>query len=312
MVKVPTVILEKDGKAILGFFLKKHLVSLRYIDALDDEMDGLSIVFSTFVEAPKEGSKVKLFLGFDGVVDDMGEFYPSGVTENYTDFTMEIRLLPVDFSKGFKQKRTKSYKKITLHALVAEIAKRNGLKSKVTVKDFLITSKQQSNTSDLVFLKNISQTYNASFGVKNGTIILAPKSLAKDKSTLPRIHLSLADVARLEVEENYKTIYKSGVGKFRDSKHNKDRTITVGVGEPTLVVEGSYVDSADAKLKIQAAVEKENAGAIEGSFETTEYIIAGALLTLTLPDRVMSDLQIVEVEHTVGQSGYVKNVRFTK
>ena len=312
MVRKPTVILEKDGAPILDVFLKEHLVSLRYIDALDDEMDGLTLVFSTFVEAPKEGSKVKLFLGFDGVVDDMGEFYPTGSKENYENFTMEIRLMPVDFSKGFKQKRTQSYKNITLHALVAEIAKRNGLKSKVAVEDFTLTSKQQSNTSDLSFLKNIAKEYNASFGVKHGTIMFAPKSLGKEKSTLPHITLSLGEMLHLEIEKNYKTIYKSGEGKFRDSKHNRDRTVTVGAGKPKLVVEGSYTDSADAKLKIQAALEKENAGAIEGSFSTTAYVIAGALLTLILPDRVISDLQTVEVVHTLEQSGYVKNVSFTK
>ena len=83
MVRVPTVILEKDGSSILGKFLKLNLVSLSYVDTIDNEMDGLRVTFSKFVTAPKEGDKIKLYLGFDGVVDDMGEFYPFGVREYY-------------------------------------------------------------------------------------------------------------------------------------------------------------------------------------------------------------------------------------
>jgi len=312
MVRVPTIVLEKDGSAILEEFLKLNLVSLQYTDTIDDEMDGLSITFSKFVSAPKEGDKIKLFLGYDFEVDDMGEFYPSGVREDYANFTMDIRLTPIDFSKGFKQKRTKSYKNIKLTTLVAELASRNSLKSKVTITDVAIASRQQSNQSDLAFLKAIAEEYNASFAVKNGTVIMAPKSLSKDKTSLPTISLTLADMVDLEIEDNYKTIYKSAEAKFRDSKKNKDITVTVGSGEPKLVLEGSYRDSADARLKIQAQLDKEKAGVIEGSFTTTAYVIAGALLTLVLPDRTETDLQITEVVHTIDSGGYLKRVKFTK
>ena len=312
MVRKPTIVLEKDGSAILEEFLKKHLVTLVYTDAIDDEMDGLSILFSTFVEPPKEGDKIKLYLGYDGAVEDMGEFYPFGVREGYRDNTMQVRLTPIDFSKEFKQKRTKSYKNIKLSALVAEVANRNGLKSKVTLGDIVLKSKLQTNQSDLEFMKLLAQEYNGTFGVKNGTILIAPKSLSKDTSSLPKITLTLADTVDLEIEDNYKTIYKSAEAKFRDSRQNKDVTVTVGNGEPKLVLEGSYADSADAKLKIQAQLDKENAGTVEGRLTTTEYVLAGALLELQLPDRIESDLQIVQVVHSVDDGGYVKDVTFTK
>ncbi len=312
MVRVPTVILHKDGSPILGEFIRDNLVSLSYIDSIDNEIDGLNITFSKFVSAPKEGDKIKLFLGFDGVVDDMGEFYPFGVREDYGNFTMSVRLTPIDFSKSFKKRRTKSYKNIKFKALVSEIANRNDLKSKVTITDFTIKSRQQSNQSDLAFLKSLAEEYNATFAVKSGTIVVAPKSLSEDKDNLPKILLTLADMVDLEIEDNYKTIYKSAEAKFRDSKKNKDITVTVGSGEPTLVLEGSYRDSADAKLKIQAELDRENGGVIEGSFTTTSYVIAGALLSLTLPDRTEVDLQVTQVEHTVSSGGYIKRVRFTK
>lgn len=312
MVRVPTIILQKDGSPILGEFLKSKLVSLSCTDSIDNEIDGLNITFSKFVSPPKEGDKIQLFLGYDGVVEDMGEFYPFGVQEDYANFTMDIKLTPIDFSKGFKQKRSKSYKNIKFKSLVSEIAGRNNLKSKVTITDFTIKSRQQSNQSDLAFLKSISSEYNATFSVKSGTIIIAPKSLSKDKSNLPKIVLTIKDMIDLQIEDNYKTIYKSAEAKFRDSKKNKDTTVTIGAGEPKLVLEGSYRDSADAKLKIQAQLDKENAGTVEGSFSTTSYVIAGALLTLVLPDRVETDLQITEVVHSISSAGYIKRVRFTK
>ena len=311
MVRKPTIVLEKDGSPILEEFLKKHLVSLVYIDAIDNEMDGLSIVFSIFVKPPKEGENITLFLGFDGVVEEMGTFYVVGVRERYRDFTMEIRLTPIDFSKALKEKRSKSYKDIKLSALVAEIASRNQLQSKVTLQEMTL-SKLQTNQSDLAFLKSLAQEYNATFCVKNATVIMAPKSLAKDTASLPKITLKLSDMIDFEIEDNYKTIYKSAEAKFRDVTQNKDVTVTVGHGEPKLVLEGAYKNEADAKIRIEAALEKENAGTIEGSFATTEYVLAGALLELQLPDRIESDLQIVQVVHSVDDGGYVKDVTFTK
>ena len=312
MVRVPTVILEKDGNPILGYFLEEKLVSLTYIDDIDDKVDGLTMVFSKFFIPPKEGDKIKLYLGYDGMVEDMGEFYPIGVREDYGSFTMEVKLTPVDFSKPIKQKRTKSYKDIKLSALVAKVAGRNGLKSKVTVEDITIKSKQQSGQSDIAFLKSIAQEYNATFAIKSSTVILAPKASSKDRDKLPKISLTLADMIELEIEYSYKSKYKSAEAKYRDTEKNKDITVKVGGEEPKLVVEGSFKSDADAKAKVQAKLDKANGGTVEGSFSTTASVTAGAMLTLVLPDRTIEHLQIKQVQHTVSSSGYIKQVKFTK
>ena len=163
-------------------------------------------------------------------------------------------------------------------------------------------------------MHRIAKENNATFAIKNGTIIFRPKSLSKDKESLPKIRLSLDDMAELRLKYQDKTEYLSGEAKFRDTKKNKTITVKVGEEDPKLIIEGSFKNEAEAKLKIQAALDKENAGKLRGSCSvTTQPVISGAILTIDLGYKEENDLEITEVRHSISRSGgYIKNVAFTK
>ena len=311
-VQRPQVLLLKDGVDI-GQRLAEHLVSVEYIDAIDNEVDGLVLTFSKMFAAPKSGDKLTVSIGFGLILDYVGEFYVSGWTERPHDGIMIVWLTPVDFYKTLKQRRTQGYDNVTLDTLLQIIASRHGLLVKNDLKDIAYVHKAQTNESDLRFMHRLAQEHYATFAIKNGTIIFKPKSLDEDRSSLPKVFMSVSDISDLSIEYQDKTHYVSGVAKFRDHSSNQTLSIQVGEGEPQLVIEGSFKNTAEAKARLQAALNKENSGRVHGYFvATTQAVIAGSILTLQLQDRIESDLQITEVRHTIDRNGYTKDVTFSK
>jgi len=311
-VERPQVMLLKDGIDI-GQRLAEHLVSVEYIDAIDNEVDGLVLTFSKMFLAPKSGDKLTVSIGFGAILDHIGEFYVSGWTERPHDGIMMVRLTPVDFSKALKERRTDGYDNVTLDKLLGIIAKRHTLLVKNELNDVAYTYKAQTNESDLRFLHRLAQEHYATFAIKNGTIIFKPKSLNEDRTSLPQVFVSVSDISDLSIEYQDKTHYVSGIAKFRDHSTNKTISVQEGEGKPQLIIEGSFKNIAEAKARLQAALNKENSGRVHGYFvATTQAVIAGAILTIQLEDRVESDLQITEVRHTIDHNGYTKDVTFSR
>ncbi len=312
VVEYPQVLMIKGG-AIISAGLNDHLVAVEYIDAIDNEVDGLILTFSKMFLPPVSGDKIKVSIGFGSTLDYIGEFYVTGWTEQPHDGVMEIKLTPIDFSKKLKENRTGSYDKVTLDQILKEVAKRHNLEVKNDLKKVSYAHKAQTNESDLVFMHRLAQENNATFAIKNGTIIFRPKSLSKDKETLSKVFLSMNDISDLRIEYQDKTEYLSGEAKFRDTKKNKTVVVKIGDKEPKLTIEGSFKNEAEARARIQAEIDKKNAGRVRGSFlATTQPVVAGSILTLALDYKIENDLQITKVRHTIDHGGYVKNVMFTK
>ena len=311
-VKKPMVLMTHEGVTISDD-LNGHLSCIEYIDAIDNEVDGLTLIFSKMFLPPKSGDRILVSIGFGVDLTYIGEFYVTGWTEEVEEGTMKLKLTPVDYSKKIKEKRTGSYEKLTLDQILKEIAKRHGLKVKNDLTKVAYKYKAQTNESDLLFMHRLARENNATFNIKNGTIIFKPKSLNEDHTLLPHIVLGTDDFVACSISYQDKTQYLSAEAKFQKRKQNKIVTVKVGKGDPKLVLEGSYKDEADARAKLVAALERENAGRVRGDcMVTTKHVFAGAMLTLELGYKVERDLQITEVRHTIDKDGYVKYVLFTK
>ena len=311
-VKRPVVLMIHEGVTISDD-LNAHLSCIEYIDTIDNEVDGLTVTFSKMFLPPQAGDKLLVSIGFGLDLTYIGEFYVTGWNEGFMDGTMKLKLTPIAYSKKLKEKRTGSYDKVTLEQILKEVAGRHDLKVKNDLKKVSYVHKAQTNESDLVFMHRLARENNATFSIKNGTIIFKPKSLSADKALLPTVLLSMGDLVDGDIDYQDKTEYLSAEAKFQKTKKNKIVTVKVGKGEPKLVLEGNFKNEADAKAKLVAALERENAGRVRGWCSvTTQEVIAGAMLTLDLGYKVESDLQITEVRHRIDESGYVKDVTFTK
>lgn len=311
-VKRPVVLLLKDGIDI-SEPLNPYLSKIVYVDTIDNETDGLTLTFSKMFLPPKAGDKILVSIGFGVDLTYIGEFYVSGWKESPLEGTMEVKLTPVDYSKKIQEKRTLSYDKVTLTQILNEIAKRHNLTVKNDLKKVSYTHKAQPNESDLAFMHRIARENNSTFAIKNGVIIFKPKTLNENKDALPKVIFTMEDFVDIDISYQDKTYYESGEAKFQKTRKNKLTTVKVGKGEPKLVIEGSFRNEAEARARIIAEMERENAGRVRGTCRvTTPEVIAGARLTLILRDRREQDLQVTEVRHTISEKGYIKDVTFTK
>ena len=310
MVDKPSIQISKDGKELTH--LNGEIVSIDYIDSIDNEVDGLTIKFAFSFDPPLFGDKLDVSIGLNSELEYIGKWYVSGNSEQPKEGTAELKLTPVAFSKAIKERRSTTYNNITLDNILQNIAKRHGLKVSNDDKKSRYITKSQTNESDLAFMKRIASEIGATFSIKNETIIFKYKSLSEQRSELPIISLDLSQVDTVSIERVDKTIYQSGIAKWHDTKSNQTKQVQIGKGESVLQIEGSYQNKADALQKLQAELQKENSGSIRGSLSTTEPVIAGALLTINLGDREEKELQITEVKRTISSSGDNKHVTFSK
>ena len=198
-------------------------------------------------------------------------------------FYMRITATGADFSKNLKVKRSLSYENVSIKKIVEIVASRHNLEVSSDFDDIYVVHLEQTNESDLHFLKRLAQEDNAIFSIKNNTVIFKKKIKNNKKSKdLPRFSLDEDECENVSIENTNKTLYNSCKAIWRDTKENIQKSITVGSGEPIKVIKDSYENVAQAKLKARAALEKANAGLKSGSIACYGFeIYAGGILDLT-------------------------------
>ena len=160
---------------------------------------------------------------------------------------------------------------------------------------------EQSNESDLHFLKRLASDYNALFAIKNNTLIFKQKVKGDKKSDgLPRYSLNIKDISSYDIENTNKEKYNSCTASWHDTKENIQKSVTVGDGEPVKHIKGSYQNEADAKSKAQAALQKASSQTKVGNISCAGFVCyAGGVLNLsgTLEDD--GEYHIKSVNHDI-------------
>ena len=223
---------------------------------------------------------------------------------------MSITATGADFSKNLKVKRSLSYENVSIKKIVEIVASRHNLEVSSDFDDIYVVHLEQTNESDLHFLKRLAQEDNAIFSIKNNTVIFKKKIKNNKKSKdLPRFSLDEDECENVSIENTNKTLYNSCKAIWRDTKENIQKSITVGSGEPIKVIKDSFENVAQAKLKARAALEKANAGLKSGSIACYGFeIYAGGILDLTGTYDDDGDYDIKRVDHTVDESGWNINI----
>ena len=85
--------------------------------------------------------------------------------------SLRVRATSTNFTTEIKKKRNRSYENITLCDLIKKIADRNSLKFRCDFSDVFFKHLAQTDESDLNLLNRIAQMYNATFNIKNDTLI---------------------------------------------------------------------------------------------------------------------------------------------
>jgi len=306
VVKHPDFRVEVNGKDATDS-LRPYLVSIEYIDDIDESADGFTMKFQgKHFTPPAFSDKLKVWLGYRGDLWFIGAFSVLKSRIEFDTMEVEITASAVDFSTTIKEKRTETFKDTTLDKILKIIAGRNKLGLKNSFKAHTYASKSHTGTSDLEFMQRLAKELGATFAVKNDIIIFAPKNKTAQEGEMITFSLDVSQVNGLNFETLDKTKYLSSKALWRSTKDNKTLSVTVGKGSPCLNVQGHFKNEAEAKTIATSRLEGANRGTLRGGFSVEGMnIIAGSKVALTgLPKGWANSFGVKNVRHSWGDSGY--------
>ena len=275
--------------------------------------DEIRLVVEGEFKKPKYEDELKLYIGtkekgqfFCGVFKVQTSTYKRGAQN-----CMEITATAVDFSKSLKVKRNRSYENVSVKKIVDLIAKRSECEVSSDFDDVYVIHEEQTNESDLHFLKRLATSYNALFSLKNNRLVFKKKIKDGKKSdALPRFSLELNNQTSVSIENTNKTLYNSCKAIWRDTKDNQQKSVTVGSEQPVKIIKDSFESMADAKTKAQAALDKANAGTKAGDISCSGFIIyAGGVLNLSGTYEDDGEYEIVSVSHSLDNNGWNMQIK---
>lgn len=311
MVKAPSFKIEVGGKDITEA-ISKNLISLSLNDKEKNEADELSLELTGKVKRPSLGSKLKVYLGYDGIFTYMGSFNVETTTRK-DNYGLGIHATGVNFSQKIKERKDVTYEKQSIKEICSQIAKSNELNLNCDYEDVFISSKAQNAQSDMAFLNDLAKEYNAIFNIKNDTLIFRKKQDEKSqkKSTLPSVSVDVQDCISIWVKFSAKTGYKSCVVLWQDTQSNEIKEVTVGSGTPVLRHRASIKDPAQAEQIAKAQLAKSNAGVKTGSLKIAgRAVFAGSRLILSGGIDENGVYSVTSVIHELNNTGWYTTINF--
>lgn len=305
----PDFKIEVNGKDVTAN-VKKHLVSLSLKDESGDATDELTLNFDNLFKRPAYEDKIKIWLGYK----ETGLYYCGAFLVQTTEKNqnaLRVRATSTNFTTEIKKKRNKSYENISLYDLVKKIADRNSLKYKCDFNDVFFKHLSQTDESDLHLLNRIAKMYNATFNIKNDTIIFIKKQ--KNSDNLPAFEIDRKNVSSYSIKYANKTLYKSVKATWHDTKENKQKEVVFGNGEPQYILQDNFKDENEALKRTEGILNLLNAGIVSGNLAIDGMnIIAGAKLKLTGFGEDDGEYSIKRVTHNLSSSGYTVRVEFER
>lgn len=293
--------------------IKQNLISISFTDEANDQADELEIKVTGLVARPNYEDELKLFLGYGNELTFCGTFQVQTSTRE-DNFGLTISATGVNFGEVMKEKRNITYEKISMKAICSQIAKRNSLKVNCDFDDVYFSSQAQQNESDLHFLNRLSKELNAIFNIKNNTLIFL-KKIKDDKKNdeLPTYEIDINNCESISIKYSNKTSYKSCKAVWHDTKENKTMEILAGAGSPVYVYQGTFKDTAEAKVKAEAKLQIANQGLVSGTLTIPgEMIYAGGIINIVNSLEDDGEYQVKSVSHNFDSSTWKTSVTFER
>lgn len=270
--------------------------------------DEISLQIEGIFKRPKFEDSIKLWLGTEEQeLMYCGEFkiQTLSVTQGQSN-SMNITATAADFNEKFKVKRSQSYENVSLKQIASIIATRNNLPIVSDLDDIYVLHTEQTNESDLSFLRRLSLDFDTLFSIKNQTLIFKKKKDNNGKSKNIAVYdLPLSEMSSLKITPSNKTKYQSCKAVWRDTKNNEKKSIVIGKGDPQLVIQDLYENESEAKQKADAKFEQAKEGLKTGQISTYGFhVYAGGILNLTGTFEDDGEYWIKNVQHTLDSSGW--------
>lgn len=235
------------------------LVELTLTEHNGDNADTLSITLADTqgLALPPIGGEMALALGWQGAaLQSKGTYTIDEVALSGSPAQITLHARSVAMVAQLPGKKSRSWERINLEALVAHIAAEHGLPYKISPRLAVINlaAPQQTHESDLHFLSRFAQAHGAIATVKNGVLLFLHKgeALTASGNAMPAIAVAMGQGVRWFYRHTQRETF-TGV---RARWHNKAQGAYVyeqaGSTERNTLLPGVFTDANSAYLAAQA------------------------------------------------------------
>ena len=244
--------------------LTGRVSSLIVTDQAGSEADRLSLTIADIdgdVTLPVTGAELSLDMGYkERGLASMGTFIIDNVKLYGPPDKMTVNASSANLTASLKEQKSRSFDKKTLEQLVKLIALENGLEPKVdkTLGGSFYEHVDQTEESDLNFLKRITDRLNAVVKVVEGNLVITTKGNGRNISDakMPEVLITKGDCSFYNVDMSERHLYNSVRAGYRCLAQNETVYKVVGEGKPVFTIRELFDDGTKAEEAAKSLLEK--------------------------------------------------------
>ena len=273
------------------------------------------------IELPKKGAELRISMGYDLAMVDMGLYIVSEVSLSGPPEKMVIRgrAVPQLTSKSgitsLASQKTRSWPKDTsVSAVVTKIAREHGLDPFVSdaVAKIKLPHFDQSDESDLNFLLRIAKRYDVICKPAGGKLLFVKRG----DIDLPNLILAKEQVSDWEMTSSTSDSAGTVIAYWHDKKGAKKKEVKVGDGEPVKRLRHTYQDEKSAYAAAQASLDQSRRGEEKLSLNLPGNPQISAEMPITLlnfREGIAGDWIVEQCTHNIDKSvGFKTSVNGVK
>jgi hypothetical protein len=257
----------KLGSRDLTPLIEPRLISLTLCESRGGEADQLDLVLDDSdgrLQLPSRGAELALWLGFEGDLVDKGSFTVDEVEHSGAPDELRIRARSANLRAELRSRTERSWHDTTLGAIVATIAKRHSLASRIDTRLASTAVAHEDQTeSDIAFLQRLAKRYDAVCTVKKDKLLFLPIQGTRTSSgaALPTVTLTRAAGDQHRYHTSDRDAYTGVVAYWHDPGRAKRRGVVVGTRKRAKRLRETYADEASARAGAQAEWQRLQRGA---------------------------------------------------
>lgn len=230
-----------------------------------------------------------------------GKFCIDDLSFTGPELTCTIGGVSVPEGNAFRSTtRSKTWKKVTLKEVAAEIARKYHLKLNYLAKAIKLGTVEQSNESDSSFLNKVCANYGAALKIYYGKIVIYDKGVYEARK--PVATLKRTDLQDWSYNSTLVGTYTGAVIKYTSGEDDKEFTCKVGGGKRILNINEKVESLQEAQIKACAKVNEENEKAVTMSITimADHRIAAGSTVMIKGLYQLSGKYFVDKVTHNIG------------
>jgi phage protein D len=249
--------------------LDGRLEQLTLTDRRGMEADQLDLTLSDHdgrLALPRTGVELSVAIGWqdEGLVD-RGTFIVDEVEHSGTPDVLRIGARSADLRGNLAAKRTESWHRVSIDAVVRSIASRHTLKPLVgeQLAGVRLEHIDQTNESDISFLSRLAERFDAIATVKAGRLLFIPAGEGATATGLPipAITITRGDGDRHRYTETDRNQYSGVRAHWQDIAGAERREIIVGEADNLKTLRQTYGRETDARAAAESEWKRIGRGA---------------------------------------------------